>query len=272
MINKKLVCVICKGKQLKLIKKIVEKPSVEVDYNIPPNQYLRHIYHCLDCGVYYNHHNLLDNNFYNNTYNKSIEDGIINKRFERIIKINSKNSDNKNRVKRIDNFCRGKLSKDKNVLDIGSGTCVFLYEMKKLGFKTYCIDPDHSAINHAEKVVKVNGAYHGNLLNIKINKRFELITFNKVLEHLVNPIEHLKKTRDYLKNNGILYIELPEGDRIIAKNKIENRSEFAIEHYTIYNNKSINNLLSESGFNMLQSEVITDPSGKYTIYAFANLM
>jgi len=84
------------------------------------------------------------------------------------------------KVKRIDNFCRGKFLNDKKVLDIGSGTCVFLYEMKKLGFKTYCIDPDHSAINHAEKVVKVNGAYHGDLLNININNRFELITFNKV--------------------------------------------------------------------------------------------
>lgn len=144
--------------------------------------------------------------------------------------------------------------------------------MKKLGFKTYCIDPDYSAINHAEKVVKVNGAYHGDLLNININNLFELITFNKVLEHLVNPIDHLKKSRDYLKNNGILYIELPEGDRIIKKNIIENRSEFAVEHYTIYNKNSINKLLYESGFDMLKSEVVTDPSGKYTIYAFAELL
>ncbi len=101
MINKKLFCVICQGKKLELIKTIVKKPSVEVEYNIPPDQYLRHIYQCLGCGVYYNHHNLLDNDFYNNTYNESIEDGIINKRFERIIKINSKNSDNKNRVNEL---------------------------------------------------------------------------------------------------------------------------------------------------------------------------
>ena len=79
MINNKLFCIICRGKELKLIKRIVKKPSVEVEYNIPPDQYLRHIYQCLDCGVYYNHHDLLDKNFYNNTYNESIEDGIINK-------------------------------------------------------------------------------------------------------------------------------------------------------------------------------------------------
>ncbi len=269
MINNKLSCVICGKNNLELINTVVKKPTVEVEYNIPPHQYLRHIYQCLNCGVYYNHHNLLDKNFYKSAYNASIEEGIIYKRFERIINLDSKNSDNKNRVKRIDNFFQRTKNTNSKVLDIGSGTCVFLYEMKKLGFKTFCIDPDLSAINHAENVVKVNGAYRGDIMNINIKHRFDLISFNKVLEHIKNPVEHLKKSRDYLKNKGILYIELPEGDRINKDNIINSRSEFAVEHYTIYNEKSINKLLSVSGFELLKSEIITDPSGKYTIYAFA---
>ena len=269
MMNKDFKCHICSENLLKLIKKIDKKPSVEVDYQIPTKNYLRHIYKCRRCKVYFNKHNLLNKDFYNGKYNESIDGGKLKARFEKIISLSPKNSDNKNRVFRIDNFYKNQSRNSKKVLDIGSGTCVFLYEMKKLGYKTYCIDPDPVAIEHARSTIKVDGAYCGNIFDNTNYDSFGLITFNKVLEHLLNPIDYLKKSKDYLNKDGILYIELPEGDKIVEQELIEKRAEFAIEHYYVFNQTSMNYLLTNSGFKIIDSDIITDPSGKYTIYAFA---
>lgn len=269
MRHPKLKCILCHKKELNIIKIINKKPDVEVDYKIPESKYLRFIYHCSNCSVYYNYHNLLNDDIYTGQYNKSIEEGIINKRFQKIIKLNNKKSDNINRVHRINDFCNYISPSKRRIFDIGSGTCVFLYEMKKLGYKTFCIDPDPSAIEHAKEVVQVSNAYCGNILDTNININFDLITFNKVLEHIINPIDYLKKSHDLLKKDGFLYIELPEGDRIVDNDMIENRAEFAVEHFSIYNKKSIHYLIKSSEFKILKSEIITDPSGKNTIYAFA---
>ena len=269
MRDSRIKCGICFIGKLRLIKTITKKPNVEVDYKIPANDYLRHIYKCSECKIYFNKHSLLEKNFYSGNYNKSIDNGILKDRFEKIIRLDRKNSDNKIRVSRIDKFYKQYSSNNKTVLDIGSGTCVFLYEMKKIGYKTFCFDPDIAAVNHASDIVKVDGAYHGDIFE-KINLgNIGLITFNKVLEHLINPISHLKKSREYLSDNGILYVELPEGDRIVKTDMIEKRAEFAVEHYYVFNSTSINYLLSQAGFKLLESDIITEPSGKHTIYAFA---
>ena len=42
-----------------------------------------------------------------------------------------------------------------SVLDIGSGLCVFLAELKKYCKSVTCIDPSANAINHAKNYVGV---------------------------------------------------------------------------------------------------------------------
>ena len=72
----------------------------------------------------------------------------------------------------------------------------------------------------------VDEAFHGTLFEFKSNRKFNLITFNKVLEHVDNPVEILKKSKDYLKPNGFVYIELPDGDNALKSEGIINREEF----------------------------------------------
>ena len=54
-----------------------------------------------------------------------------------------KKSDNKQRVDRINKYfiTNSKFKKDLKVLDIGSGLCVFLAELKKYFNDLTCIDP-----------------------------------------------------------------------------------------------------------------------------------
>jgi len=264
-------CKLCMSANTNLIEVINSKPDVEVDYGIPPALYQRSIYKCSNCGVYFNDHNLINfNKFYQGKYNNSISKESLLKRFNKIIDIPKNKSDNHSRVQRVTEFLRSKHQDilELKVLDVGSGTCVFLNEIKKHIKNIYCIDPDPVAIDHAKNIVGVTDAHLGNILNYSPSITFDFISFNKVLEHVIDPINNLRTAKNFLNKNGVVYVELPEGDRILNINLIAKRAEFALEHITIFNEQSIKYLADKSGFNVLDFSIITDPSGKYTIISF----
>ena len=71
----------------------------------------------------------------------------LSNRFNKIINLTIKKSDNKNRAIRIDKFLNRKKA---SLLDVGSGTGVFLYEMKK-GYKAKGLDLDKRYANFLKK-------------------------------------------------------------------------------------------------------------------------
>ena len=108
-----------------------------------------------------------------------------------------------------------------------------------------------------------------NLLKIKKNTKFNLITSNKVLEHLSNKVlfKVLKKFRKLLSKKGILYIELPDG---ASARKISlKRQEFFFEHFNIFSKKSIKILLKDFGFKVLKVQKIYEVNKKFTLRIFA---
>ena len=182
-------------------------------------------------------------------------------------------SDNKHRVERIASFIDhlGLPREQVLALDVGSGLCVFAAELKDRGFSCYCIDPDASAIEHALQNIKVDGAHVGTLDDFETEKKFDLITFNKVLEHIKEPVKYLKKAKNFLIERGIVYIELPDGDVARQHEDIFNRQEFYIEHFTIFNKASLVFLAKQAGFECLEVNSIHEPSNKFTVYGFFKL-
>ena len=58
-----------------------------------------------------------------------------------------------------------------------------------------------------KKNIKINV---GEIGKLKIKKKFDLITLNKVLEHVENPVNFLKNSIKFLKKDGLIYIEVPD--------------------------------------------------------------
>ena len=82
--------------------------------------------------------------------------------------------------------------------------------MKKKGLNVEGLDLDKRyAIFLKKKGIKVNSV---EINKLKINKKFHLITLNKVLEHVQNPVIFLKKSLKFLKKNGLVYIEVPDSN------------------------------------------------------------
>jgi len=265
-------CNLCNSNNSKVIETVTKRPVIENDYGITKKAYFREICLCKNCGGYFNHYkkDLLQKNFYKGFYNDSIKSkhGNLLNRFKKIINFPLAKSDNKNRVNRI-HFLLGKNKKATAIklLDIGPGIGVFPYEMSKKGYNVSCVDPDPAAINHIKKNIAIKKAWIGTIKDIPKNILFDLITCNKVIEHVDNPIKTVKTFQNHLKKNGIIYIEIPFGEEIVKNMKPSNRQEFVIDHLNIFTRSSLRYLAKKCEFNILFQETIIDPSGKNTIFA-----
>ena len=268
---KNTVCHLCKKEDSSLLMVVDKRPDCEINYNIPEDKYYRELRECQFCGVIYNAHDtLIHSDFYTGFYNNAITSDKLQKRFDKIISLPFSNSDNKNRVLRIINFL---YSVDKNihtlnVLDVGTGTGVFLNEMVKFGLSISCVDPDPHAIEHVSKNIQLKNTWTGKFSELKIDESFDLISFNKVLEHVENPVAEINKAFTLLNEEGLIYIELPDATPTMSAKNFTERTEFNLEHYTVYNEKSLSYLVGESGGEIINIESIHDPSGKHTIYCF----
>lgn len=272
----KINCQLCDSRQTLLLSAITEKPKLETRYLSNDMNYYREIRHCLYCGVYFNAHdyNLFNEDFYRGEYNAAIEKGKLQKRFDRIINLNESGSDNKQRVKRILSFCDlfiSKVYEELRVLDVGSGTGVFPYELSKNIEKVSAVDPDQSSVEMMGANIKLDNLWHGSLKDVPESEKFDLITFNKVLEHLKRPDEMLKQAIDRLASGGYIYIELPFAEDIIEEGLQDERAEFFIEHYTTYTFKALTYLLENTNLRSVTMKSLVEPSGKHTIYCFARI-
>lgn len=249
---------------------VTARPQRENDFGISPGDYKRQVYQCGHCGVYFNRHGHIGADFYKGVYNQAVYNHKLLEKYSRIMALPEEKSDNRRRVKRIKTFCDrlGWKPDGVRVLDVGSGLCVFLGALKESGFRCYCVDPDPEAVRHAVENIKVEGGFAGTLEEWKTQEKFDLITFNKVLEHVEKPAAALAAARRFLTARGIVYVELPDGESALKNGNAVDREEFYIEHFTVFNEKSLRYLAEAAGFEVLEMVSIHEPSDKYTIYGF----
>jgi 2-polyprenyl-3-methyl-5-hydroxy-6-metoxy-1,4-benzoquinol methylase len=251
---------ICKPNKFRMLFDYKTKPKKEKNFNIK-GKYNRSFYQCDLCNHICAYHDFKTNNLYDEDYlNLTYKDVRgISKRFEQIINLPILKSDNKNRAKRIDKF----LGKKSSILDIGCGTGVFLHEMKIKGHSVNGLDLDERYANFLSgKKIKV---FAKELKKIKIKKRFNLITFNKVLEHIQDPLQQLKYAKKFLTKDGIVYIEVPDE---LAKKKSKFAGEFCLDHLQIFSINSLDQLAKSAGLTTIKIKRIIEPSNKFTIFGF----
>lgn len=187
--------------------------------------------------------------------------------FARIIALPPGKSDNLARVERIRAHARAHFGTDtpRSVLDIGSGLGVFPYAVKQAGWTCTALDPDERAVKHLRDTVGVS-AVQGDFMSVTGLGRFDIVTFNKVLEHVVDPVRMLERTHSLLAPGGFVYVELPDGEA--AARAGQNREEFFIEHLHVFSFASIVMLANRAGFDPVCVERLREPSTKYTLRAF----
>lgn len=263
-------CPLCGAAESRQVAILRTRPPGETDFGIAPADYRRSIVRCASCSVFYSVHNLFSFSLYERDYNDAKYADRLDESYRRIRALPAERSDNKRRAQRVSEFLRShwQAPEDTWVLDVGSGLCVFLGELKDLGFRGVCIDPDLRSVMHAVRNVGVDDGLVGTLRDVTPDQRFHLVTFNKVLEHVPDPVEQLRIAQAHLREGGAIYVEVPDGERALTLASVRDREEFFIEHLMVFDEPSLRYLATAAGLRCIQLESIHEPSDKCTLFAF----
>ncbi|MBM3459074.1 MAG: class I SAM-dependent methyltransferase, partial [Armatimonadetes bacterium] len=252
-----------------------ERPKGETPFAFNADTpYRRTLTVCGGCGHYYSAHAWDEGSLYEDAYYDATYGAKLRQTYDRINALPPERSDNVARAARIDSYCRTRWAGQAagarphpTVLDVGSGLCVFLYRMKERGWAGTALDPGQTAITHAQEVVGVAGI-RGDFFAVELLETYDLLTFNKVMEHVKDPVAMLRRCHELLTPGGLVYVELPDGEAAITDPDGPEREEFFIEHHHVFSAASLTLLAWQAEFQVLQLERIREPSGKYTLYAF----
>jgi SAM-dependent methyltransferase len=264
---------ICDKKFCKRIATYNTSPSGEVLFDLGNEPYLREYFSCDICSHMFGKHNLDLSSLYGGNYVDATyggREGMV-ERLKKVLNLPDEHSDNISRVRRIVEFWKSFIAAHEPdsptaLLDVGAGIGVFPAVMKDLGWTASAIEPDARTASHLREEIGIS-AFNQDFLKLSPKELgvFSLVTFNKVLEHLEDPISLLSHAKHFLSKNGICYVEVPD---IRSSEESFLREEFFIEHHHVFSISSCAAMAERSGFRVLKIERIIERSGKYTIFAF----
>lgn len=158
--------------------------------------------------------------------------------------------------------------KVENALDVGCGEGVFGKILKsKFDCRVYGIEPDHVAAKKALENIDIvlEGFFEEQIENL--NQKFDLVCFNDVLEHMVNPYEALRITHNYLRKEGMVQASIPnflhfqEFFTIIKERDFRYSSKGIMDstHLRWFTKKSMIRLFEENGYTVVKIQGL-DPT------------
>jgi SAM-dependent methyltransferase len=246
-----------------------EPPRGETRFDLGGKAYHRAYSRCTLCGHWYSDTRMDLSALYAGAYVDGTYGPEMRQTFERILALPPERSDNTGRVARVLAFAATWFpSRERpTLLDVGAGLGVFPFRMKEAGWRCTALDPDPRAAAHAREVVGVEAA-SGDFMAIGPEQlgRFDAVTFNKVLEHVEDPVAMLGKAAAHLNPGGFVYVEVPDGEAAAGEGSI--REEFFIEHHHVFSPASLAMTAARAGFSPVAIERLREPSSKFTLRAF----
>ena len=192
-------------------------------------------------------------------------------KYDRVMSMPESSSDNAGRVARVLAYVNRRLPAGgaRHAVDIGAGLGVFLARfLPQAGthWRGTAVEPDPHAAAHLRSLdlFDVIEARFGHDSDIRAG---DLITLNKVIEHLPHPQGLLEACRSKLADRGVLYVEVP--DEWTIGRRPANDNILGALHKHLYGPRALTALLERSGLVVVRLERMFEPSGKISLVAFA---
>ena len=194
---------------------------------------------CKNCNSIYNNPRLKDK------YLKQMySDGIYKEYTSNLTIPGNQIRSNLTEVRKVEQV--NSLFKNKGkLLDVGCGAGTFLKIANKSGWNTTGIEISNSASAKSKKEnLKVLNI---NFNNFSSNEKFDCITFWGFLEHVINPLQQIKKAKSILNDNGIIVFEVPSSDCLLMEYIIDEgltpfRFIESARHLTFFSKEAIKNI------------------------------
>lgn len=139
------------------------------------------------------------------------------------------------------------------VLDIGCNDGSQLTKFKELGFDTYGVDPAENLYPTSSKDHSVICGFWNQDTAKKLGRKFDVITSQNAFSHIPDPVSYLKLAKEYLREEGRLFISTSQADMVL-------NGEFDTiyhEHISFYNAESMRRLAERAGLYLV--DVVKTP-------------
>jgi|TARA_B100001971_G_C18204124_1_gene546482 2-polyprenyl-3-methyl-5-hydroxy-6-metoxy-1,4-benzoquinol methylase len=242
-IYEKIDCPICKSKKFKVLKKNIN-PNISLKeikkfyLSSSNNEMIDQLVKCKKCYFVYLNPRV---------NSKIVLDSYKNNPDKEFVK------HNKFRLKsfeynfiRLKKYLEIKTINKYDILDVGTGGGTFLLAVKNLGFKVFGVEPNKWLVKYIKKKIKLN-IMAGTLKDIK-KKKYNLICFWDVFEHVTDLNETLLQCKKTLKKNGKILINIPNYGSLARKVLGYKWPFFLNVHLYYFDKKTLTRLLKKHGF------------------------
>lgn len=151
--------------------------------------------------------------------------------------------------------------KSKKLLDIGCAKGDFMLFFSKKGFDVRGIEPDKNNTKIVNKLFKKEVCINGLVEKVKIMEKFDVIYLCHVFEHLIRPDLFLKKIKNNLNKDGVIFLEVPNCEN----KKILNASINHHPHIYSFTLKSMRKLFENNGYKILNIGAYSEIHKNYII-------
>lgn len=234
----KVRCALCNGKQEKTI--LLAK---DYRYELGDNTYK--IVQCVNCGLIYVNPRPIDEDmakFYPSEYHR-------NEGLQRVFKSIIQMADPKLKLLLF-------YKRNGKILDVGCGSGDLLFFFKERGFQTYGVDINQKGCRLAKERVGET-IFNCELADCNFPPNtFDVVTLNHSFEHMRDPVDCLRKIHRILKDNGILFISVPNIECFQFKLWRAKYTGLDIpRHLYHYSPKTIKDMISNCGFNVIKTSM-----------------
>ena len=185
------------------------------------------------------------------------------KLYEAKIDLRVENNSHSKAYRMIEEHCSNKPTR---ILEVGCSTGFFGKVLKQAGHEVWGLELSEQSSKIA--VLRLDKVLQGTIENflesdIYSNERFDYIIFGDVLEHLTNPLEVLKKCKNYLNKYGAIVASIPNVTHIAVRTMLlEGKWEYSDygimdnTHLKFFTKNSIVELFSNSGYEIKRLDSI----------------
>lgn len=172
------------------------------------------------------------------------------------------------------------IGKNKTVLDVGCSSGYVAERLKRNGCEVIGIEINPSSAKKAKKYCKKVIVGDAEEIKLPYKNYFDVILLSDVLEHLKDPWSFLRKTRDYLKDDGKIVASIPNICFLYYRLKImlgkfhyQDGGVFERTHLRFFVYKSARELV-ESNYRIVKTDFTircVSPLIDWLLYSFAKL-
>lgn len=274
-------CPICRSIDVSTLFHYDSPPKGELPYPVE-GPYRRRILQCTNCLHLFS------------LFGKAVEDAVkqineggfygqlaygdmegVRKAYERARALPFESSDNYQRAGLIQQWFgydphRATAATGLNVLDVGSGLGVFLSGLREDAWEVMGVEVDPLLSRFTAEELKIPTLPWDFVASpiieiVEDDPKFDLVALVHIIEHTREPQVFLERARDFLKEDGVVFVEVPSAEAV--KNG-PNSDEFLLDHRHIFSPASLCVLAEKTGYKVSGLECSQDPSGKWVIRSF----